>query len=109
MGIDAIHLNGAMTGVQDYNVLRHQEETRGLLNQTNYQNQFNQKVENKMNQVQSKEDLENQNRKFDAKEKGDNSYSGDGGKRRDRESEKDGTVRVKTIKPSVGGGFDMKI
>lgn len=109
MGIDAVHLNGAMTGIQDYNAMRHQEEARGLLNQTNYQNQFNQKVENKMNQVQSKDDLENQNRKFDAKEKGDNSYSGDGGKRRNNDSQKDGIVKVKSSAPAVGGGFDMKI
>jgi len=106
MGIDAIHLNGAMTGVQDYNTLRHQEESKAMLNQTNFQNQFNNKVENKLNQVQSKEDMDNKNRKFDAKEKGNNSYSGDGGKNRgSNDNERENNVRP----PYVGGGFDMKI
>ncbi len=105
MGIDAIHLNGAMTGVQDYNSLRHQEDTKGMLNQTNFQNQFEQKVDNKLNQVQSKDNTDNQNRKFDAKEKGGNSYDGDGGQHRKQEKNEKNPVRA----PYLGGGFDMKI
>ena len=31
MGIDAIHLNGAMTGIQDYNSMRQQEEAKVFL------------------------------------------------------------------------------
>jgi len=106
MGIDAIHLNGTMTGVQDFNTLRHQEENKAMLNQTNYQNQFEQNVDNKLNQVQSKEDMENRNRKFDAKDKGDNSYEGDGGKNRGQQK---GNKPGQAKHPYAGGGFDMKI
>lgn len=106
MGIDAVHLNGTMTGVQDFNTLRHQEDNKAMLNQTNFQNQFNQRVDNKLNQVQSKEDMDNRNRKFDAKEKGDNSYAGDGGKKRGQERE---NKPEKVRPPYIGGGFDMKI
>ena len=106
MGIDAIHLNGAMTGIQDYNQMRHQEDTRGVLNQTNYQNQFEQKVENKLNQVQQKDDMEHRQQKFDAKEKGNNSYAGDGGQRRNQGNE-DKKKQIKA--PYLGGGLDIKI
>lgn len=105
MGIDAIHLNGAMTGINDYNQLRHQEDTRGILNQTNFQNEFNQKLDNKMNQVQSKDNTENPNQKFDAREKGNNSYTGDGGQRRNQEADEKKQVKA----PYLGGSFDLKI
>lgn len=106
MGIDAVHLNGAMTGVQDYTTMKHQEETKGALNQTNYMNQFNHKVENKMTQIQSKENLDNQNKKFDAKEKGSNSYSGDGGEHHNKKEDK---TKSEAKAPYLGGSFDMKI
>lgn len=105
MGIDAVHLNGAMTGVHDINVMKHLEEAKTVLDQTNYQNQFNQKVDNKLNQVQSKENMENRHQKMDAKDKGNGTYFGDGGQNRqkqDKEQERKAT-------PHLGGGFDMKI
>lgn len=106
MGIDAIHLNGAMTGIQDYNSMRQQEEAKVFLDQSNFQNQFTQKVDTKLNQVQQKDDTENRKGKFDAKEKGSNTYFGDGGqKKRDEEKAK----QERKATPYLGGGFDMKI
>lgn len=106
MGIDAIHLNGAMTGIQDYNAMRSAEEGKVFLDQNNFQNQFNQRLDEKLNQVQEKDDAENQSKKFDAKEKGNGSYSGDGGRKR-KEEERAKQERKAT--PYLGGGFDMKI
>lgn len=106
MGIDAIHLNGAMTGIQDYNTMRNAEEGKVFLDQNNFQNQFNQRVEEKINQVQQKDDAENQPGKFDAKEKGNGTYAGDGGRKR-KEEERAKQERKAT--PYLGGGFDMKI
>ena len=107
MGIDAVHLNGAMTGVQDYNTMRHHEDIRGMMDQTNFQNKFNQEVDNKLNQVQEKDKGEFRNQKFDAKEKGNNAYDSDGGKHRKQEEEEHKKHEVKA--PFLGGGFDMKI
>lgn len=106
MSIDAIHLNGAMTGIQDYNAMRNTEEGKVFLDQNNFQNQFNQRVDDRLNQVQQKDDAENQSGKFDAKEKGNGSYFGDGGKKR-KEEERAKQERKAT--PYLGGGFDMKI
>ena len=105
MGVDAVHFNTAMTGVQDYNTMKHVEDSKGFLNQTNFRNEFSQKIDNKLNQVQEKDKSENRQQKFDAKEKGNNSYTGDGGKRRSSEENKKKEVRM----PYLGGGFDMKI
>ena len=106
MGIDAIHLNGAMTGIHDYNVQRNVEEAKVFVDQSNTQQRFEQKVDDKLNQVQQKDDTENQPGKFDAKEKGNGEYAGDGGKRR-KEEEKARVERKAT--PHLGGGFDIKI
>lgn len=106
MGIDAIHLNGAMTGIQDYSSMRNAEEGKVFLDQNNFQNQFHQKVDNKLNQVQDKDNTENQPGKFDAKEKGNNSYAGDGGQKR---KEEERTKQERKATPYLGGGFDMKI
>lgn len=106
MGIDAVHLNGAMTGISDYTNMRQQEESKVFLDQSNIQNQFNQKVDNKLNQVQQKEDTENRKGKFDAKEKGNGTYFGDGGRKK-KEEEK--AKQERKASPYLGGGFDMKI
>ena len=106
MGIDAVHLNGAMTGVQDYNNMRQHEDMRGIMDQTNFQNQFNREVDNKLNQVQEKDKSEFRNQKHDAKEKGNGSYSGDGGRNR-KIDKKEQENQVKA--PYLGGSFDLKI
>ena len=106
MGIDAVHLNGAMTGVQDYNAMRQHEEMRGFMDHTNFQKQIDQNVDEKLNQVQEKDKGEFRKQKFDAKEKGNGSYDGDGGKHRgNHKEEKENQVKA----PYLGGGFDMKI
>ena len=106
MGIDAVHLNGAMTGVNEYHVVKHQEDGKAALQQANYQNQFEQKVESKLNQVQQKDDSGKTDNKFDAREKSNNEYAGDGGKK--KKQNPDGIVKKK-ITLGVGGGFDIKI
>ena len=54
MAIGAVELNHAMTGINDYNHLRHQEDTKGMVDQTNFQNQFNQAVESRINNVHAR-------------------------------------------------------
>ena len=106
MGIDAVHLNGAMTGIQDYNSMRQHEDMRAMMDHTNFQKQIDQNVDEKLNQVQEKDKGEFRNQKFDAKAKGNNSYDGDGGKHRpNNKEEKPNQVKA----PYLGGSFDLKI
>lgn len=104
MAIGVVELNTAMTGIHDYNALRHSEETKGILDQSNIQNTVNQTVEGRLNTVNEADDTNNNQKKFDAKEKGSNEYSQNGGKKKKKDDHNpDGKVIPKY------SGFDMKI
>lgn len=105
MAFGIVELNTAMTGIRDINAIKHQEDTKGVFQQTNIHTQIDKNIEVKLKSVNSGEDVENYQKKFDAKEKGSGSYSGDGGKQKKKREEitPDGRVIPKR------GGFDMKI
>lgn len=106
MSISRIELQGTITRAQDFTSIKHNEDNKGMVDQSNFQTQFHKVVDNKLTQVHHGENAENENKRFDAKEKGNGEYSGDGGKQRKRESEgeEDGKVMIKGM-----SRFDMKI
>lgn len=105
MTISRVELQGQVTRAQDFTTIKHNEDNKVTVNQTNIQKEFGQAVELKLRQVNQGEQAENQKKKFDAKEKGNGSYFGDGGKRRKKEEKK---TEEKTASRWMGG-FDMKI
>ena len=57
--------------------------------------------------VQKKENADNQQKKFDAKEKGSNEYENRRRKKKDKkENLPDGSVKLKM---TMSGGFDIKV
>ena len=107
MSISRIELQGTITRAQDYTAIKHNEDNKGIVDQSNFQTQFHKAVENKVTQVHKGDDTEKGNTKYDAKEKGKGQYSGDGGKHRKKDQDSDdidGKVILKGI-----GRFDMKI
>lgn len=110
MAIGQIEIQGQITRAQDFTVLKHNEDTRGMVEQANVGNQFSKHVENQIKKVNQKEQPQNKNNKFDAKEKGSNEYSGDGGRARGRANkdaapkEPDGKVLLKGV-----GDFDLSL
>lgn len=108
MSINRIELQGQITRAQDYTTIKHNQDNKGMVDQTNFQTQFHKAVDNKLTQVHHGENTENENKRFDAKDKGNGQYSGDGGRERRNESEKDrnpdGKVAIKNM-----GRFDIKI
>ena len=104
MAISPLLFNGSVSRMQDISSIKHNEDTKGMVDQTNFQNTFNREVDSKVNQVHHSDDVENRQQKHDAKEKGKNQYTGDGGKKRDAKKPQDGRVIAKST-----GGFDMKI
>lgn len=105
MTISRVELQGQVARAQDFTTIKHNEDNKVNVDQTNIQRQFDQNVDIKLRQVNQKEQTQNQEKRFDAKEKGNGTYAGDGGKRRKKEEkEKDGTVMLKSR-----GGFDIKI
>ncbi|MCM1134812.1 MAG: hypothetical protein NC400_04470 [Clostridium sp.] len=103
MTISRVELQGQVARAQDFTTIKHNEDNKGMVDQMNFQRQFDQTVENKTRQVRQQDDADNTGQRFDAKEKGNGNYAGDGGRRRRRE-EKDGRVVQKGR-----GGFDIKI
>lgn len=105
MTISRLELQGQVTRAQDFTNIKHNEDNKGMINQANFQNQFDQTVETRVRQVRKQDQTENKEKRYDAKEKGGGSYAGDGGRRRRKEeSEGDGRVFLKGQ-----GGFDIKI
>lgn len=105
MTISRVELQGQVTRAQDFTTLKQNEDNKGMVDQVNFQRQFDQTVENKLHQVRQGEKAENEGKRFDAKEKGNGHYAGDGG--RDHKKEKDekgGRVILKNR-----GGFDIKV
>lgn len=103
MAISPIMLNGSIQ--QTDNVLQNQvkQVEKGMVDQSNIQIQKEKKEELSARQVVHSDETIFKEERFDAKEKGKNSYAGDGGKKR-KSAQQDGKIVRKTE-----GGFDMKI
>ena len=105
MTISRVELQGQVTRAQDFTNIKQNEDNKGTIDQFNFQKQFDQTVDNKIRQVHQRDNAENEGKRFDAKDKGNGSYSGDGGRKRKKEEiAGDGKVTLKGR-----GGFDMKI
>ncbi len=105
MGIGPIEFNGTISRMQDYSTVKQNEDNKGIINQQAFQNKFEKELDIRHSQVVQKDDLRKEEKKFDAKDKGDNEYAGDGGRRRRKKTENsDGKVEIKGH-----ASFDMKI
>lgn len=106
MVINPISVQGEITRAQDLSVIKHNQDNKAAVEQLNIQKQQENQVETKARQVQHKEDTENEGKKYDAKEKGNNQYAGDGGRQRKKEQgeKSDGKVVLKGQ-----SSFDIKI
>lgn len=104
MAISPVLLNGTIQ--QTDSVLHNQVKQieKGMVDQGNIQAQEVKKEQQKATQVVQTENAMFMEERYDAKEKGHNSYEGDGGRQR-KKSKKDGKV----VKKPTAGRFDMKI
>lgn len=101
MAIGFVEMQGQITRAQDFTIVKHNEDTKGLVDQSNFGQQMTKQVEKQVKRVNEKEQAQNRQKKFDAKEKGSNEYHGDGGKGRKRgnqeKQEADGKVLLKGV------------
>ncbi len=106
MVINPIAVQGEITRAHDLTTIKHNEDNKGMVDQLNILKQHENQVDNKAHQVQKKDDADNGEQKYDAKEKGNNQYSGDGGKRQKKEQQEksDGKVVLKNQ-----NRFDIKV
>lgn len=98
---------GEISGVvraQDYTTIKQHEDTRGAVQQNSLVQNMQKETENRTRQVNESDNAEWQQKKFDAKEKGNGNYTGDGGNARQKKQEPDGKVVIKGR-----SSFDIKI
>ena len=104
MAISPLVTHGTIARAQDFTTIKQNEDQKGLIDQSNFQQQFKKEINERPHQVNKQDNAGFQNRKFDAKDKGDNQYSGDGGRNRKKSEEEPGKVIIKGR-----SSFDMKI
>ncbi|MCM1038158.1 MAG: hypothetical protein NC314_08455 [Roseburia sp.] len=99
MAIGQIEIQGQITRAQDFTTYKHNEDTKGMVEQANVGNQFAKQIENQIKKVNHGDQPEYHNKKFDAKDKGSNEYRGDGGRRGKKREKKeaDGKVLLKGV------------
>lgn len=85
MAISPFEIRGAFTRTQDYTAFKHNDDVKPMVNQAVFQDSIDKQVERQVKQVQESGETDTYQRKKDAKEKGDNQYSGDGGRKRPRQ------------------------
>ena len=73
---------GVMAASNEVGTIKAAEDARPLMDQRNFQAQFNQEVDNQRSQVTQKEDVGSGELNSDAQDKGSNEYMGDGGRNR---------------------------
>lgn len=98
MAIGFVEMQGQITRAQDYTTIKHNDDTKGMVEQANFGQQMTKQVEKQVKRVNQGEQPEYHERKFDAKDKGSNEYHGDGGKnRKGTKRETDGKVLLKGV------------
>lgn len=103
MAISPILLNATIQQTNDVLQNQTRQIEKGMLDQGNIVTQETKQEYQKARQVVRSEQSFMKEERFDAKEKGNGSYQGDGGRNRKKQSQ-DGRV---ITKPE--GGFDIKI
>lgn len=94
MAIGTIEL-ATIARSQDYSTIKHNDDTKSMVNQNTISVQNYKEIEHHIKQVRDGDNADGQHKKFDAKEKGSGEYSSDGGKKREKKQEEDGRVLVK--------------
>ncbi|MGN0141323.1 MAG: hypothetical protein ACI4AD_03785 [Roseburia sp.] len=108
MSIRPVEFNGMIQRTQDVSNMKQAEDNRPVVEQHNIQVQQQKQEDRLAHQVQDPEEKENTGYRYDAKEKGNNSYQGSGGK--ERRKKKEDTVKDgKVIFKGQRGNFDIKI
>lgn len=98
MAIGFVEMQGQITRAQDYTAIKHNDDTKPFVEQANFGQQMTRQIEKQVKRVNQKDQTENHQKKFDAKDKGSNEYRGDGGKnRKTAKKEADGKVLLKGV------------
>lgn len=102
MAIGGIEI-GSVSRMQDISIIKQNEDNKPMIDQANISVQVEKQADVQAHEVHDSNNAEWYDKKPDASEKGDNEYSGDGGKKRKHPQKTEQMV----IKGR--GSFDIKI
>lgn len=102
--ISPIENNGMIARTQDYASMRNQDDTRAVASQIRIQEQIDEREGENVRTVHHSDDSDKADTRHDAREEGRNKYFDNRNRKKAKEQESDGIVRVKNR-----GGFDLKI
>lgn len=105
MAVGPVTLNGVIQRTQDVGMIRQQEDNKPFVEQQNILTHMKGQEQKQLKQVNHAEDSENYQKKYDAKEKGSNEYTGQGHKKKDSGKKQDGRV----VPKQESSHFDIKI
>lgn len=105
MTIRPVELNGVIQRTQDMGALKQQEDVKPMADQQTFQLQARKDEMRRSEQVNHKDDADNDQRRFDAKEKGNGQYQ----KGKNRKKGASGREEGKVVIKGESRGFDMKI
>ncbi|MCD7835728.1 MAG: hypothetical protein LUG83_03570 [Lachnospiraceae bacterium] len=94
---------GAVTRSQDYTIIKQNEDNKPVADQVNIGQQVEKQTDRMTKEVHSSDNADWYEQKPDAKEEGKNRYSGDGGRKRKKQT------RVEQVVVNGREGFDVKI
>ena len=105
MAVGPLTLNGMIPRTQDIGAIKQQEDSKPMIDQSNIQSQLKTQEERHLTQVRHADDAQQQETRYDAKEKGKNEYRGQRQKKKKQEEKQDSQAGYAW----EGGRFDMKI
>ncbi len=105
MSVGPVTINGVIQRAHDVGTVKQQEDSKPLVDQQNIQTHIKNDKLRQMQQVRHADDSDNRQKKYDAKEKGNNEYQGQQRKKKKPDGKKDEGVVLK----SENSHFDMKI
>ena len=97
--------NATIARVQDFSTIKQNEDNKGYMYQVSIGQEREEDKQQKARQVRAGEESNWQSKRHDAKDKGSNEYSGDGGRRRQGKK----PVEQVVIKDRPWQSFDTKI
>ena len=106
MTIRPVELNGVIQRTQDIGTMKQQEDTKPFVDQQNIQGTVIKEEQRLATQVTEAEKKEQEEFKYDAKEKGNSEYHGNKKKKKKNEAAPE---EGKVILKGQPSGFDMKI
>lgn len=106
MAITPIMFHATVQRTQDFTTMKQNENNKGMVDQGNFQMKMDKEIKLQLSNVRTADNAEKKGDNSDAKEKGNGTYAGDGGKRRPKQKE---SAKEDKVLKKEGSHFDMSI